>query len=75
MGTDDLGHAIGKTGEVAWKLVLGRCEVVTFTPQHTGSFSGLTETRARTVVEAWAHRTAALSAAAEDGASGRVNSD
>jgi UDPglucose--hexose-1-phosphate uridylyltransferase len=36
--------------------------VVTFTPEHTGSFSGLTETRSRTVVEAWAHRTAALSA-------------
>jgi len=36
--------------------------VVTFTPEHTGSFSGLSETRARTVVEAWAHRTAALSA-------------
>ncbi len=40
----------------------GRCEVVSFTPDHTGSFSGLGEVRARTVVEAWAARTAALSA-------------
>lgn len=40
----------------------GRCEVVSFTPDHTGSFSGLTEVRARTVIEAWAHRTEALSA-------------
>ena len=40
----------------------GRCEVVSFTPDHTGSFSGLTEVRARTVIEAWAHRTKALSA-------------
>lgn len=39
----------------------GRCEVVSFTPEHTGSFSGLTEARARTVMEAWAHRTGALS--------------
>lgn len=40
----------------------GRCEVVSFTPDHTGSFGGLTEVRARTVIEAWAHRTEALSA-------------
>jgi UDPglucose--hexose-1-phosphate uridylyltransferase len=41
---------------------LGRCEVVAFTPQHTGSFAELGETRARTVIEAWAQRTEALSA-------------
>ncbi|WP_413250348.1 galactose-1-phosphate uridylyltransferase [Sinomonas flava] len=40
----------------------GRCEVVSFTPSHTGSFGGLPYGRARTVVEAWAHRTAALNA-------------
>lgn len=40
----------------------GRCEVVSFTPEHTGSFSELGETRARTVIEAWAQRTEALSA-------------
>ncbi|MEG2578439.1 MAG: galactose-1-phosphate uridylyltransferase [Glutamicibacter sp.] len=40
----------------------GRCEVVVFTPEHTGSFASLDDTRARTVIEAWAQRTAALSA-------------
>lgn len=40
----------------------GRCEVVSFSPEHAGSFAGLSYTRARTVVEAWAHRTAELSA-------------
>ncbi|WP_443020127.1 galactose-1-phosphate uridylyltransferase, partial [Sinomonas atrocyanea] len=41
---------------------VGRCEVVSFTASHTGSFAQLPYERARTVVEAWAHRTAALSA-------------
>ena len=41
---------------------VGRCEVVAFTPQHTGSFADLGWQRARTVVDAWAHRTEALSA-------------
>lgn len=40
----------------------GRCEVVSFTAAHTGSFAGLTARRARTVVDAWAERTRALSA-------------
>ncbi|GAB4099035.1 galactose-1-phosphate uridylyltransferase [Sinomonas halotolerans] len=40
----------------------GRCEVVSFTPSHTGAFAELPYERARTVVEAWAQRTAALSA-------------
>lgn len=40
----------------------GRCEVVCFTSDHTSSFSALTPRRARTVIEAWADRTAALSA-------------
>ncbi|ARC55871.1 Galactose-1-phosphate uridylyltransferase [Frondihabitans sp. 762G35] len=41
---------------------VGRCEVVCFSPETFGSFASLSETRARTVVEAWADRTAALSA-------------
>jgi UDPglucose--hexose-1-phosphate uridylyltransferase len=41
---------------------VGRCEVVCFSPEHEGSFSGLSESRARTVIEAWAQRTAELSA-------------
>ncbi len=41
---------------------VGRCEVVCFSPEHSGSFGTLSPTRARTVIEAWADRTAALSA-------------
>ena len=41
---------------------VGRCEVVCFSPAHEGSFGTQTCTRARTVIEAWADRTAALSA-------------
>lgn len=61
-----LGPALGTVpGQAAWGTALpafGRCEVVSFTPEHTGSFSGLGPARARTVVEAWSLRTAALSA-------------
>jgi UDPglucose--hexose-1-phosphate uridylyltransferase len=39
----------------------GRCEVVCFGPQRTGSWADFSLSRARTVVEAWADRTAALS--------------
>jgi len=39
---------------------VGRCEVVCFAPVHEGSFGTLGTTRARTVIEAWAHRTAEL---------------
>ena len=41
---------------------VGRCEVVCFSPESEGSFAGLTESRSRTVIEAWAQRTEALSA-------------
>ncbi len=41
---------------------VGRCEVVCFTSEHDGSFGGLDVDKARLVVDAWAHRTAALSA-------------
>jgi UDPglucose--hexose-1-phosphate uridylyltransferase len=39
----------------------GRCEVVCFGPQRTGSWADFSLSRARTVVEAWADRTAELS--------------
>jgi len=39
----------------------GRCEVVCFSPEHEGSFGSLSESRARTVIEAWADRTEFLS--------------
>lgn len=41
---------------------VGRCEVVCFSPEREGSFGTQTPTRARTVIEAWADRTMALSA-------------
>jgi len=40
---------------------IGRCEVVCISPDHEGSFGTQTVSRARTVIEAWAHRTAELS--------------
>lgn len=40
----------------------GRCEVISFSPHTHGSFASQTVIRARTIVEAWADRTAALSA-------------
>ena len=57
-GLDDLdAPGLGRT-----RTSVGRCEVVCFSPEHSGSFGTLTRTRARTVIEAWADRTAALSA-------------
>ncbi|HEY5319980.1 MAG TPA: galactose-1-phosphate uridylyltransferase [Galbitalea sp.] len=41
---------------------IGRCEVVCFSPETQGSFGTQTPSRARTVIEAWADRTEALSA-------------
>ncbi|HEX4058031.1 MAG TPA: galactose-1-phosphate uridylyltransferase [Galbitalea sp.] len=40
----------------------GRCEVVCFSPDTYGSFGTQSVSRARTVIEAWADRTTALSA-------------
>jgi UDPglucose--hexose-1-phosphate uridylyltransferase len=57
-GLDDLAAlGIGRT-----RTSVGRCEVVCFSPEHEGSFGTQTPSRARTVIEAWADRTAALSA-------------
>jgi len=57
-GLDDLAHlGLGRT-----RTSVGRCEVVCFSPDRHGSFGTQTVTRARTVIEAWADRTAALSA-------------
>ena len=55
---DDLAElGLGRT-----RSSIGRCEVVCFSPETTGSFGTQSESRARTVIEAWADRTAALSA-------------
>jgi len=57
-GLDDLATlGLGRA-----RTAVGRCEVVCFSPEPTGSFGSLSPTRARTVIEAWADRTAALSA-------------
>ncbi|MFS2242286.1 galactose-1-phosphate uridylyltransferase [Microbacterium sp. OR16] len=56
-GLDDLAElGLGRT-----RTSIGRCEVVCFSPDHEGSFGTQSVTRARTVIEAWADRTAALS--------------
>ena len=54
----------GVDGEPLWPLepATGRCEVVCFTSDPDASFVGLSERRVRTVIEAWADRTAELSA-------------
>jgi UDPglucose--hexose-1-phosphate uridylyltransferase len=58
LGLDDLAElGLGRT-----RTSVGRCEVVCFSPEATGSFGTQTTSRARTVIEAWADRTAALSA-------------
>ncbi|MEO7744934.1 MAG: galactose-1-phosphate uridylyltransferase [Actinomycetota bacterium] len=51
-------------GEPLWPSAsaYGRCEVVCFTSDHDGTFGDLTSSRARTVIDAWADRTADLSA-------------
>jgi len=51
-------------GEPLWpaRPAAGRCEVVCFSSDHTGSLGGLTPHRLRTIIEAWADRTTALSA-------------
>ncbi|MGP7996030.1 MAG: galactose-1-phosphate uridylyltransferase [Streptosporangiaceae bacterium] len=51
-----------ESGGVPPRPGYGRCEVVCFTSDHDGSFARLSPRRARTVVEAWADRTAALNA-------------
>lgn len=56
-GLDDLDAlGLGRS-----RTSVGRCEVVCFSPEHTGSFGTQSVVRARTVIEAWADRTAALS--------------
>jgi len=58
LGLDDLDdRGLGRT-----RSSIGRCEVVCFSPDHEGSFGTQTPSRARTVIEAWADRTEALSA-------------
>ena len=55
-------EAPAPTGPTTIGVGTGRCEVVCFTADHGASFGSLPERRVRTVLEAWADRTAALSA-------------
>lgn len=55
----------GQVDQVPFKVgqthpSFGRCEVVCFSPETEGSFATLPANRARTVIEAWADRTAEL---------------
>ena len=48
--------------------VSGRCEVICFSSNHTGSFGELSQPHARLVVDAWRHRTADSAGDARRGA-------
>jgi UDPglucose--hexose-1-phosphate uridylyltransferase len=50
-------------GDPLWQVRpgAGRCDVVCFTSDHGASFASLSPARVRTVVEAWADRTATMS--------------
>src|SRR5213078_1261788 len=49
-----------ETAGVPGRPAIGRCEVVCFTSDHDASFASLPPRRVRTVLEAWADRTAVL---------------
>jgi UDPglucose--hexose-1-phosphate uridylyltransferase len=58
--------ATGPEGDIIRsRPALGRCEVVCFTSDHESTFADLTPERARTVIDAWADRTAELGAVPE----------
>jgi len=62
---DSLGHLAATVDDEPLferRPGIGRCEVVCFTADHNASFSTLAPHRVRTVIEAWADRTAELSA-------------
>lgn len=58
-GLDDLD----RLGMERSRSAVGRCEVVCFSPDRAGSLGTQPTSRVRTVIEAWADRTAALSTA------------
>ena len=58
---EDFATAVDGAAIFPRKPALARCEVVCFTPNVADSFRDLSFTRARTVIEAWAHRSAELS--------------
>ena len=58
---EDFAVEVDGEGLFPRRPALARCEVVCFTPDVRSSFRDLPYHRARTVVEAWAHRTRELS--------------
>ena len=60
MRVEGLPHDLDDEPLFAARPGVGRCEVVCFTSDHGASFSSLAPQRVRTVVEAWADRTAQL---------------
>jgi UDPglucose--hexose-1-phosphate uridylyltransferase len=56
----DVPSTVDGMSMVARAAGRGRCEVVAFTSDHKTSFGGLSASRVRTVVDAWADRTEAL---------------
>ncbi|MDK7137737.1 galactose-1-phosphate uridylyltransferase [Corynebacterium simulans] len=65
MGMEDYEEDVDGMGLVPRLPAKARCEVVCFTSDPELSFKDLTVRRIRTVIEAWAHRTSALSALPE----------
>jgi UDPglucose--hexose-1-phosphate uridylyltransferase len=60
---DDEGYAVVKNLELgSTRASIGRCEVVVFSSAHLGSLADQTVPRVRTIIDAWADRTAELSA-------------
>jgi UDPglucose--hexose-1-phosphate uridylyltransferase len=60
-GTGTGGPVIAGTGLGRVVPAYGRCEVICFSSASDGAFGSISRSRARTVIEAWADRTAALS--------------
>ena len=58
---DEVSASVDGLETWAQRSGFGQCEVVCFTAEHDASFATLTPDRVRTVVEAWADRTRALS--------------
>ncbi|TWP49930.1 galactose-1-phosphate uridylyltransferase [Lentzea tibetensis] len=61
VGSPEVSSTVDGMPLVARAAGHGRCEVVCFTSSHDSSFGSLSPSRVRTVVDAWADRTAALS--------------
>ncbi len=61
LATDDQSYSVvSKLDLGTSKESVGRCEVVVFSPEHLGSLGAMPVNRVRTVIEAWADRTAHL---------------